>query len=294
MKKKLNPVYFLFLFALVLYSCAKLDSTEEEAKNSETLIYENKKSDIKNPSVVTRPKLDSKLEKTYLINYQNDELLHLRTDTEWVKYLRQQKLTVNESDVKKSIIKNTTAIMYSISYTSISDNGVLNVYSTSSGHFWTKVSITKTNGNLDKYTITAKNGDLIIQLNLNPATMEISNISSPKSASVVQDFKTLGLSSDDTSINRSEGDNCYTRHLDYIECLQCLIVKNCGEDVACVIACTVAPSVCLGVAVLACMGKMQEQQKLYGQCGGYNWTGPTECEYPAMCVNINEFYSQCL
>jgi pectate lyase len=34
--------------------------------------------------------------------------------------------------------------------------------------------------------------------------------------------------------------------------------------------------------------------KLYAQCGGQGFTGPTECEPPATCVKSNEWYSQCI
>jgi cellulase len=34
--------------------------------------------------------------------------------------------------------------------------------------------------------------------------------------------------------------------------------------------------------------------KLYYQCGGINYTGPTECEGTAKCVKQNDFYSQCI
>jgi cellulase len=34
--------------------------------------------------------------------------------------------------------------------------------------------------------------------------------------------------------------------------------------------------------------------KLYYQCGGQGFTGPTTCEGTAKCVKQNDFYSQCL
>ena len=34
--------------------------------------------------------------------------------------------------------------------------------------------------------------------------------------------------------------------------------------------------------------------KLYYQCGGAGYTGPTTCEGTAKCVVQNDFYSQCL
>lgn len=34
--------------------------------------------------------------------------------------------------------------------------------------------------------------------------------------------------------------------------------------------------------------------KLYAQCGGQGFTGPTACEAPAKCVKANEWYSQCI
>ncbi|KAI4680212.1 uncharacterized protein J4E88_006104 [Alternaria novae-zelandiae] len=34
--------------------------------------------------------------------------------------------------------------------------------------------------------------------------------------------------------------------------------------------------------------------KLWYQCGGQGWTGPTACEGTAKCVKQNDFYSQCL
>jgi pectin lyase len=34
--------------------------------------------------------------------------------------------------------------------------------------------------------------------------------------------------------------------------------------------------------------------KLYAQCGGQGFTGPTSCEAPATCVQSNDWYSQCM
>ncbi|KAI8943715.1 hypothetical protein NX059_001695 [Plenodomus lindquistii] len=34
--------------------------------------------------------------------------------------------------------------------------------------------------------------------------------------------------------------------------------------------------------------------KLYNQCGGQGYSGPTECEAPATCVKANGWYSQCI
>ncbi|KAF1834591.1 pectin lyase-like protein [Decorospora gaudefroyi] len=34
--------------------------------------------------------------------------------------------------------------------------------------------------------------------------------------------------------------------------------------------------------------------KLYAQCGGSGFTGPTSCEAPATCVKMNDWYSQCI
>ncbi|PYH43176.1 putative extracellular endoglucanase/cellulase [Aspergillus saccharolyticus JOP 1030-1] len=36
------------------------------------------------------------------------------------------------------------------------------------------------------------------------------------------------------------------------------------------------------------------QVKQYYQCGGINWTGPTECESPYTCVEQNAYYYQCV
>lgn len=33
---------------------------------------------------------------------------------------------------------------------------------------------------------------------------------------------------------------------------------------------------------------------LYHQCGGINWTGPTECEAGSYCKDQNDFYHQCV
>lgn len=35
-------------------------------------------------------------------------------------------------------------------------------------------------------------------------------------------------------------------------------------------------------------------QTLYGQCGGFSWTGPTACVAGANCNHINDYYSQCV
>jgi hypothetical protein len=35
-------------------------------------------------------------------------------------------------------------------------------------------------------------------------------------------------------------------------------------------------------------------QTLYGQCGGQDYTGRTQCEKPFVCKEKNDYYSQCL
>lgn len=33
---------------------------------------------------------------------------------------------------------------------------------------------------------------------------------------------------------------------------------------------------------------------IYGQCGGANYDGPTECDAGLVCATVNEFYSNCV
>ncbi|KFX90117.1 hypothetical protein V490_06636 [Pseudogymnoascus sp. VKM F-3557] len=50
----------------------------------------------------------------------------------------------------------------------------------------------------------------------------------------------------------------------------------------------------IGVLLLELAITVLGQQPLYGQCGGSDWTGPTECAAGACCSPVNPYYSQCL
>lgn len=41
-------------------------------------------------------------------------------------------------------------------------------------------------------------------------------------------------------------------------------------------------------------GSSSGTAKLYSQCGGQGFSGPTSCEAPATCVKVNDWYSQCI
>ncbi|KAL5345288.1 hypothetical protein ACLOAV_009658 [Pseudogymnoascus australis] len=53
------------------------------------------------------------------------------------------------------------------------------------------------------------------------------------------------------------------------------------------------PSI-IGGVLLGLAFTVLGQQPLYGQCGGKEWTGPTQCVAGACCSTGNEWYSQCL
>ncbi|KAH7348169.1 pectin lyase fold/virulence factor [Pyrenochaeta sp. MPI-SDFR-AT-0127] len=44
----------------------------------------------------------------------------------------------------------------------------------------------------------------------------------------------------------------------------------------------------------ATSGSSSGKAKIYGQCGGQGFSGPTSCEAPATCVKVNDWYSQCI
>jgi hypothetical protein len=41
-------------------------------------------------------------------------------------------------------------------------------------------------------------------------------------------------------------------------------------------------------------GQTEPQVKIYGQCGGLTYVGPTKCEYGLSCSQVNADFSQCL
>ncbi|KAG1040888.1 hypothetical protein G6F43_012204 [Rhizopus delemar] len=57
---------------------------------------------------------------------------------------------------------------------------------------------------------------------------------------------------------------------------------------------TIASSALLALALGTEMASAAECSKLYGQCGGKNWNGPTCCESGSTCKVSNDYYSQCL
>ncbi len=53
------------------------------------------------------------------------------------------------------------------------------------------------------------------------------------------------------------------------------------------------PSALLSIAFLAGSVIAQQQQALWGQCGGIGWTGPTNCVGGSCCLTQNAWYAQC-
>ncbi|KAF3932412.1 Exoglucanase-6A [Dactylella cylindrospora] len=48
------------------------------------------------------------------------------------------------------------------------------------------------------------------------------------------------------------------------------------------------------LGALALVSSAAAQQTMWGQCGGINWTGPTNCVAGAACSTLNPYYAQCL
>ncbi|KAF8610361.1 hypothetical protein BDV93DRAFT_550182 [Ceratobasidium sp. AG-I] len=51
----------------------------------------------------------------------------------------------------------------------------------------------------------------------------------------------------------------------------------------------------LSLALLAIVTRVAaDGGRVWGQCGGINFVGPTVCDPGSICTYINEFYSQCI
>ncbi|PGH20709.1 hypothetical protein AJ80_03469 [Polytolypa hystricis UAMH7299] len=46
--------------------------------------------------------------------------------------------------------------------------------------------------------------------------------------------------------------------------------------------------------LLAGAAQVSAQQTVWGQCGGNDWSGPTDCESGSYCSELNEWYAQCV
>ncbi|EIE78620.1 hypothetical protein RO3G_03324 [Rhizopus delemar RA 99-880] len=57
---------------------------------------------------------------------------------------------------------------------------------------------------------------------------------------------------------------------------------------------TITSSALLALALGTEMASAAKCSKLYGQCGGKDWNGPTCCESGSTCKVSNDYYSQCL
>ncbi|MEE1946388.1 hypothetical protein VRU48_14785 [Pedobacter sp. KR3-3] len=251
-------------------SCKNLTDTIPE-RNTEKLIYKKNNDNseaIKNPNSIN---IQDRILSTYLINYQNDYLRTLRSNDKWNKYIEDNHFVIDEKNVKKTNVVDSKIVMITIPYASKMENGFLNVYQNNHVYIWTKVEINQVTNNVKHYNFTNSRNELIMRFDLdnkfNLSKFEVSIDKNVMQKSPdFQSFNTESFKANKTAlIDPGDGDgggggggggggeDCFKKGISYYKCLECIIIKHCGSDLVCTIACTIAPEVCLGVAVLACL-----------------------------------------
>lgn len=259
MKKKLLALLLFAVGSMGLTAC-KSHTDAISDRNAEKLIYkridDNSKA-TKNPNSID---IQERILSTYLISYQNDYLEMLRSYDKWNQYVEKNNFVLDENNVKKTTIVDSKIIMITIPYTSGAERGFLNVYQNNRAFIWTKIIVNQVTNNVQHYNFTNSENELIMQFDLdnkfNLSKFEVSSDENVMQKST--GFQLFSAEANNTSLvvpggGGESGEDCFKKGISYYKCLECIIIKHCGSDLVCTIACTVAPEVCLGVSILACL-----------------------------------------
>lgn len=252
----ISSVVMVCAFGLI-YSCSKNERSNEASPihNQEKVLYERPVKDQTTLDTSKFIKLDSRLKTTSLINYENDLLSDLKANSSWEEYLSREKYVLDKEHIKKSTIDGTSILLLSIPFEKNEQSGFLNVYKLENRYFWTVTTIKSLPNGYIKYSITSKNGKPIMQLQLDRSN-KIYNFTAAKNDDLDHDYSLLKGSDVSTlSVTPEEAapTNCFAKDVSYYNCLTCIIVTHCGQDLACTVACGAFIEVCLGISVLACL-----------------------------------------
>lgn len=265
MKQKLHYfMLFVVIMALTIYACQHDKYLEPNVSNNkEIILYQRmEKSNSKTKLQSSEGKLDEKVYRISQLSYNSDELYELRKNEVWNDYLKKNKISLDNELVKKSLIDGTTIILYNIPFQYNDIAGFVNLYFDNHKFVWTKTVINKLQSGMTKYTTTSKSGKLLYELDMNES-MQIKEYNFQKNEEITEEFASLKKMKKSSSFSiqtmgsESGGDidpkfECYRKG--YYDCMQCLIIKKCGSDWVCAVACGAFIEVCLGIAVLACAG----------------------------------------
>lgn len=252
MKNLLTTLFIGIIVIGSISSCNKKEKNEELDRNAEKLVYQKTPSETK-PNSKTTIDLQNKITKTVQINYENDGLVPLRTDKKWENLLRKNGVVLDKGNIKKTSIERTKIQLVTIPFKSDQEQGFFNVYLLNGQCFWTKVLTKNLPNGAKTYTISADNGENLMKLDLDQKFV-VSNFSAPKNNKVLAQKPEFSTELLRLAVAEEAEKECYkVKGATFWDCLTCVLIKHCGNDLACVIACTVAPEICLGVSILACL-----------------------------------------
>ena len=248
--KKLLTKFCIGIIAIgVISSCKEKERNDELNRNSEKLIYQRSANE-KETNLKGAIDLQDQITKTVQIRYENDQLAGLRNQKSWVELLGQNKVILDKVNITKTSIAQTEIIMLTIPFKSVQEQGFFNVYQLNGKYFWTKVLVNNLPNQAKTYTIVSADGERLMKLDLDK-NFKASNFMAPQSNKVLA--KNPEFSTALYRLAEAEKECYKIKGSTYWDCLTCVLIKHCGNDLACVIACTIAPEVCLGIAILACL-----------------------------------------
>jgi hypothetical protein len=249
MKKLLLKSFIGIIVIGVISSCKEKERNDELNRNSEKLIYQ-KSANEKETNLKGAIDLQDQITKTVQIRYENDLLVGLRNQKNWTELLDNNKAVLDKENITKTSIAQTAITLLTIPFKSTQEQGFFNVYQLNGKYFWTKVVVTELPNHAKSYTIVSADGERLMKLDLD-RNFKASNFTAAQSNKVLA--KNPEFSTALYRLAEAEKECYKIKGATYWDCLTCVLIKHCGNDLACVIACTIAPEVCLGVAILACL-----------------------------------------
>ena len=237
----------LLLVVISFISCSKkeyLSSTT--ADNSEKLIFVKVKSEaVSNGSII-----GSNISTHSQISYTNSMLDSLKSSELWTKSI--SKLNLETNNLYKTTFTNNTLMLITIPVKSnlIGSQRYLNVYTRNNKYVVTDFYIENLpNGNKRVSVSDFKTHDLYYQLEIN----QLNRFGNWKMGNVNMPLKSLYEQTSNTNktFALSDAPDCASQTFN--NCMNCLIVQNCGSNWMCMVACSVEIYACVAGAAALCI-----------------------------------------
>lgn len=240
MKKIISTLLFFSLVVFVIYACKKNNTTVND--DTETFLYKNantaKDVDPKTFILGGNTKLISK------IAFSNSLLDELKKSEVWTTINSQLKLNLN--DLKRTYFYSSSISLVTIPIIGGSGEDVLNIFISENKFLITKIAISKQPNGNKLYQIKSAQDELCYQFELD-TNDKIGHWNFEKKLPFKETF---GKTSNQDVATFYVEQPCGSQPFN--DCMNCFIVKTCGSDWMCVLACGAFIPSCIAGAAIVC------------------------------------------